>query len=441
MPEVISPNSGLPVGDWLPTSEVEIAARLSSLPRGMEILADVKERRQRLENLAAVIAAEKGAFTSLIVAEVGKTPTEAADEVDYAISFITFAAESVDLIESLSEHRGQRVIKAVPAGPALLITPFNDPLAGIARKIAPALACGCPAIVKPSSLSHLTATKFFAGIEKSGLGDVLGLANHTDRSVIDRLVRDPVFRVLSFTGSTSAGMTLAAATAGSLKRLVLELGGNNPFLVVEGADVEHAVADAVARKLRAAGQACSAQNRIYVVESLHATFRDALFARLAAVTYGASDSGVTMGPVRTHQAVESLRAVATESASTGSVHSFGAPGVVEAVCAFPPTVVETDAALRDHEAFGPLMSVTSVPDRATAFAIAAGETQALACYVYGETRPEEISNLRFGSIGVNTTKVQGPDVPTGGFGTAGIGREGGRWGLEEFITTVNQRWT
>jgi acyl-CoA reductase-like NAD-dependent aldehyde dehydrogenase len=441
MPEVISPNSGLPVGTWSPTPDAEIAARLAALPRGLALLADAQERRQRLEGLASVIAAEKDEFTALIVAEVGKTPAEAADEVDYAISFITFAAEAADTLESMSERRGERVINAVPAGPALLITPFNDPLAGITRKIAPALACGCPAVVKPSSLSHLTAAKLFACIDKAGLGDVLGLANHTDRSVIDRLVRDPVFRVLSFTGSTVTGTTLAAAAAGSLKRLVLELGGNNPFLVIEGSDVQRAVADAVARKLRAAGQACSAQNRIYVVESLHAAFREALFAQLSQVTYGASDSGVTMGPVRTSQAVESLRALVAESARSGAVHGFGTPGAVTAAFAFQPTVVETDAALRSHEAFGPLMSVTSVPDRAAAFAIAARETQALACYVYGEPRPEEIAMLRFGSIGVNTTKIQGPDVPTGGFGTAGIGREGGRWGLEEFITTVNQRWT
>jgi len=441
MPEVLSPNSGLPVGVWSPTPEAEIASRLASLPRGLAILADAKERSQKLENLAAVIAAERDELTSLIVAEVGKTPTEAADEVDYAISFITFAAKAADTLESLSERRGERVIKAVPAGPALLITSFNDPLAGITRKIAPALACGCPAIVKPSSLSHLTALKLFACVDKAGLGDVLSLANHTDLSVLDRLVRDPAFRVMSFTGSTSTGTKLAAAAAGSLKRLVLELGGNNPFLVIEGADVQRAAADALARKLRAAGQACSAQNRIYVVESLHAAFREALFAGLTQVTYGASDSGVTMGPVRTIQAVESLRALAAESARAGAVYSFGTPGAVAAACAFPPTVVENDTVLRSHEAFGPLMSVTSVPDRATAFTIAAGETQALACYVYGEPRPEEIAMLRFGSIGVNITRIQGPDVPTGGFGTAGIGREGGRWGLEEFITTVNQRWT
>jgi succinate-semialdehyde dehydrogenase/glutarate-semialdehyde dehydrogenase len=441
MPEVISPNSGLPVGAWASTPEAEIAARLAALPRGFAILKDAQERRHRLEGLAAMIAAVKDEFTALIVAEVGKTPGEAADEVDYAVSFLTFAAKAADTLESMSERWGKRVIKAVPAGPALLITPFNDPLAGITRKIGPALACGCPAIVKPSSLSHLTAAKLFACIDKIGLGDVLGLANHTDRSVLNRLVRDPVFRVLSFTGSTVTGTELATVAAGSLKRLILELGGNNPFLVIEGADVQSAVVDAVARKLRAAGQACSAQNRIYVVESLHSAFRDALFARLSEVTYGASDSGVTMGPVRTHQAVDSLRALTTESARSAAVHSFGRPGAVGAACAFPPTVVETDAALRAHEAFGPLMSLTSVPDRAAAFAIAATETQALACYVYGDPSPEEIAILRFGSIGINTTRVQGPDVPTGGFGTAGIGREGGRWGLEEFITTVNQRWT
>jgi acyl-CoA reductase-like NAD-dependent aldehyde dehydrogenase len=440
MPEVISPNTGLPIGGWSPTPETQVAARLAGLPRGLAILADVRERRQGLERLAAAIAAKKDDFTSLIVAEVGKTPPEAADEVDYAISFISFAAEAAGTLETATESRDGRVIKAVPQGPALLITPFNDPLAGITRKIAPAIACGCPAVVKPSSLSHLTAAMLFACIEKAGLGDFIGLVNHTDRTVLDRLVRDPVFRVLSFTGSTATGVALASAAAGSLKRLILELGGNNPFLVIEGADVNRAADDAVGRKLRAAGQACSAQNRIYVVESLHAAFREALYERLSEVTYGSSDSGVTMGPVRTGQAVASLQRLVEESARSGAVQSFGTPSSREAAFSFPPTVVECDAALRSHEAFGPLMSFSAVPDRATAFAIAADELQALACYVYGDPHPQEIGTLRFGSIGINTTRIQGPDVPTGGFGTAGIGREGGRWGLEEFITTVNQRW-
>ncbi len=440
MPQVISPNTGLAIGAWEPTGGPDIAARLEGLPRGLQTLKDASGRRQRLERLAATVAANKDAFTALIVAEVGKTPSEAADEVDYAVSFISFAVTAADHLEKASERNGERALRAVPVGPALLITPFNDPLAGITRKIAPALACGCPAVVKPSSLSHLTAAKLFECIADAGIADVIGLVNHSDRAVLDRLVRDPAFRVLSFTGSTSTGTALAATAAGSLKRLVLELGGNNPFLVIDGADVERAATDAVARKLRAAGQACSAQNRIYVVENLHAAFRDALFERLSQVTYGVSDSGVAMGPVRTGQAVDTLRRLTQESASHGSVHTFGKVDASAAATAFPPTVVESDTALRVHEAFGPLMSVSPVRNRAEAFAIAAAEPQALACYVYGEPRAEEIDMLRFGSIGINTTKIQGPDVPTGGFGKAGIGREGGRWGLEEFITTVNQRW-
>jgi succinate-semialdehyde dehydrogenase/glutarate-semialdehyde dehydrogenase len=189
----------------------------------------------------------------------------------------------------------------------------------------------------------------------------------------------------------------------------------------------------VARKTRAAGQACSAQNRIYVVASLFNAFRTRFLDRLSAVTFGASDGGVTMGPVRSARDLDRLEALAAGGRAFGTC-------IAPAPFAFGPVVLDDDTPLRHAEAFGPLVSLCPVPDRTAALALAAQEEQALVCYLYGEVSPADLLPLRFGSLGINSTRIQGAEVPTGGFGTAGIGREGGTWGLQEFQTTVNERW-
>lgn len=428
MVDIISPNTGAVLGQWTPDSSARIGVLLDGLPRAM---AGVALPEMRLAVLSAAITAldrVREPLAAVIVAEVGKTPAEAADEVEYAQGFLRHALTQVP---EATEGTGERRLRVVPAGPVLAITPYNDPMAGIVRKIAPAIAAGCPIVVKPSALGHLTARALFDSLENALPTGAVAMVNHTDRDVLDRLVSDPRFRVLSFTGSTPTGMALAARAG--LKRLVLELGGNNPFLVLEGADLDRAAADAVARKTRAAGQACSAQNRIYVVASLFKAFRERFLDRLSGVTFGASDGGVSMGPVRSARDLDRLGVLAAGG------HAFGTC-LAPSPFAFGPVVLDEDTPLRHAEAFGPLVSLCAVPDRAAALALAAQEEQALVCYLYGEVSPAELAPLRFGSLGINSTKIQGAEVPTGGFGTAGIGREGGVWGLQEFQTTINERW-
>ncbi len=429
MPDVISPNSGQIIGQWQPDSPTMIGAALDNLAPASAAIAAPADRIALLQSIAAKLDHHRADLAAIIIAEVGKTPAEAMDEVDYAISFLTCGATSVSEAEQPAASPDRR-LRIVPAGPALAITPYNDPLAGIVRKIAPAIAAGCPVIVKPSALGHLTAMALFEAIAAVDQTRAATMVNHPDRDVLHRLIGDPRFRVLSFTGSTATGRVIAAGAG--LKRLVLELGGNNPFLVLEGADLDLAVADAVARKIRAAGQACSAQNRIYVVASLFSAFRDRFLARLSAVTYGPSDAGVAMGPVRSARDIDRLSALAGDAPRFG-IASGASP------FSFAPAVLPNDAALRHAEAFGPLLSLCSVPDRNAALALAQAEEQALVCYVYGDVSAAELAPLRYGSLGVNTTKVQAADVPTGGFGSAGVGREGGRWGLSEYLTTINER--
>lgn len=428
MQDVISPNTGTTIGQWTADSAARIGAVLDGLPRGLADLGLPDQRRAVLSAAITAIAQARAPLAAIIVAEVGKTPSEAADEVDYAISFLRHALTQVP--DGMPDA-GERRLRVVPAGPVLAITPYNDPLAGIVRKIAPAIAAGCPVVVKPSALGHLTARALFDALAGAGVPDVIAMVNTPDRAVLGRLIADPRFRVLSFTGSTPTGMAIAAQAG--LKRLVLELGGNNPFLVLDGADIDRAATDAVARKTRAAGQACSAQNRIYVVAPLYRAFRNALLDRLSAVTFGASDGGVAMGPVRAARDLDRLAALAAGGQAFGTC-------TAPAPCAFGPVVLNDDTSLRHAEAFGPLVSLCPVPDRAAALALAAHEEQALVCYLYGDVRPADLAPLRFGSQGINSTRIQGAEVPTGGFGTAGIGREGGDWGLREFQTTINERW-
>ncbi|MEI6096992.1 MAG: aldehyde dehydrogenase family protein, partial [Alphaproteobacteria bacterium] len=288
MAEILSPNTGAVIGYLTPDSSAQIGATLDGLEGAMADLAMADERRTILSRAIEALDRARQPLGAIIVAEVGKTPAEAADEVDYAISFLRHALTQ---ISNGLPGEGERRLRVVPAGPVLAITPYNDPLAGIVRKIAPAIAAGCPIIVKPSGLGHLTARALFDALAGVAPVGAIAMVNHTDRDVLGRLIADPRFRVLSFTGSTPTGLAIAAQAG--LKRLVLELGGNNPFLVLEGADLDRAAADAVARKTRAAGQACSAQNRIYVVAPLYKAFRDAFFDRLSTVTFGASDGGVS----------------------------------------------------------------------------------------------------------------------------------------------------
>ena len=430
METVISPNTGLIIGQWYPDSPDQINKALENLARASAAIAVSANRMVLLQSIAAELDRQRPNLAAIITAEVGKTPFEALDEIDYAISFLTHAAASIQPAEEATSSSDRR-LRIVPAGPALVITPYNDPLAGIVRKIAPAIAAGCPVIVKPSALGQLTAKALFSAISSVDTTGVARMVNTPDRDVVHQLIGDPRFRMISFTGSTATGRVIASIAG--LKRLVLELGGNNPFLVLDGADLDRAAADAVARKIRAAGQACSAPNRIYVVSSLFLAFRDLFLDRLSAVTYGASDAGVSMGPVRSDRDIHRLSLLAAKAPRFGL--KLGSSPF-----AFAPAVLEDDTPLRDAEAFGPLVSLCAISDRQAALSLAQAEDQALVCYIYGDVSPAELIPLRFGSLGINSTKIQSAGVPTGGFGSAGIGREGGLWGLREYLTTINEKW-
>ena len=445
--EVLSPNTGKRFALWYPDDEQDLSRALGSIEDDRQALAkDVGLRRKLLACCIEGLKGDRSGLAEFVVREVGKKPAEANAEVDYAVSFLEHC---MDLLDSRRFTRcaGEgRTVADVGIGGALLICPFNDPLAGLTRKIAPAIAAGCPVIVKPSSLGVLCARRMQRAFRRSGVDRAIHIFAARDHSLVEKALNHDGIDVVSFTGSTSVGRRIAVAAMGSGRKVVMELGGNCPFVVFEDADLERAANDLVERKLKAAGQACSSVNRVFVERKVHGRFRDMLADRAGGTTLGPSDSGADLGPVRTREAVGSLVELTERALGDGERLLTGLPvrAVKGTPFLFPFTILESDpVSLFDrHETFGPLLSIRPFADRDELFTGLARERHALAAYFYtGEPEriQERIQQLRFGSMGLNSTSIQGPDVPTGGFRDAGIGREGGFWGMNEYLTTVNMK--
>lgn len=447
---VLSPNDGQPFASWTPDSEAGVEAALVGLEAALPALRLLSIRRSLLTEFSAALLGARDELAALVMREVGKPPAESAGEIDYAISFIDYYVHLLgDISLEASLAPGQRTDE-LPAGIALLICAFNDPVAGLTRKIAPAIAAGCPVMIKPSPLGMMTALAVMQLLKGAAVrivpGSVASLASD-DPGLIGRAMGYPAVAVVSFTGSTEVGRKVAEAAGRNLSRCVLELGGNCPFVVLPDADIERAVKDLVERKRKAAGQACSAVNRAFVHRDVYAEFRDKLIAGMAAVRTGPADAdGVEMGPVRTAESVRRLGALVERGATLGERTNDSVPSNPDGPYLFPLTILETEEnhpSILDHEeAFGPLLSLRPFSDFDRLQQEVLAERHALAAYIYGE-HPAHLrrfcEDARFGSVGVNTMRIQGADVPTGGFGDAGFGREGGRYGLREFLTTRNVR--
>jgi succinate-semialdehyde dehydrogenase/glutarate-semialdehyde dehydrogenase len=444
----ISPNTGRPFAVWGEMDEAELSARLDRLDRATEALQDdLVLRRDVLSRCLAALHAANEELQALTVTEVGKTPGEAAAELPYAASFLEAARGLVDDYAFTTATGDGRWVREVPRGLGLLIAPYNDPVAGLTRKLAPCLAAGAGAILKPSGLGVQCALALARALSAEGLDDVVLVLPTARHDLIGRLIAEDRIGTVSFTGSTHVGLRLAVQAAEHAKGFVGELGGTNPFVVLADADVDKAVADLVSRKLRAAGQACSAQNIVHVERRLFDEVVTRVAEAFAAVAHGPSDmSGVTMGPVRTAGAVDTLaRAAGRLEAENGQLVAGGiTQGSAGSAFLAAPTLFRVREAglLAQEEIFGPLLGIAPFDNLEVLRKTLSRNRQPLALYVYGrdDARIEHlVSGLRYGSIGVNTTAIQGAHVPTGGFLHAGIGREGGRWGLSEFLTTINHR--
>lgn len=442
---VVSPNDGRTFAHWRPDAPADAEQQLQHLaPKRRGLAGNCQLRRQILAGCIGGLQSARSELATLVVREVGKKPEEADAEIDYAISFLDHCRVLLDSVEFEQTVAPGRSVTDVGLGGAFLICPFNDPVAGLTRKIAPAIAAGCPVIVKPSSLAMLCARAMFRAFRQAGVGNEVQLLATGDPELAGRVLRHDEIDIVSFTGSTNVGRELATACAASGKKAVTELGGNCPFTVFSDANVNHAVRDLLERKLKAAGQACSSVNRVFVEEGIYLAFRDRLLECVEAVTAGPSDLDVDLGPVRTREAADALVDVVFRVRDDGERLLTSEPQKVrnDSPFVFPLTVVESnDNSFFDrYETFGPLLSIRPFSRREELLARLSRERHALAAYFYTgapDSLQPHLGGIRFGSIGINSTAIQGAAVPTGGFRDAGIGREGGIWGMREFLTTVN----
>ncbi|WP_298806551.1 NAD-dependent succinate-semialdehyde dehydrogenase [uncultured Pseudokineococcus sp.] len=385
----------------------------------------------------------------LISAENGKSLADARSEVTYAAEFLRwYAEEAVRVPGRLGRAPGggnRILVSHRPAGVAALVTPWNFPAAMVTRKVAPALAAGCTAVLKPAEQTPLTAMLLADLLRESGLPDgALGVVTTSDPApVVDALLGHPAVRVLSFTGSTEVGKVLLRRAADRVLRCAMELGGNAPFLVLEGSDVEAALDGAMVAKMRGGGQACTAANRFYVHRSLAEEFAAGLTRRMGAVVVGrGADPATGCGPLVDRAAVEKAARLVDDAVDRGARLLLGGAAPDGPGCFYPPTVladVPAGSAVLAEEVFAPVAPLVVVDDDDEAVALANDTEHGLVAYVYAGELSRALrtaERLEAGMVAVNRGLVSDPAAPFGGVKESGLGREGSQEGLLEYTETT-----
>ena len=387
-------------------------------------------------------------LAQLITREQGKPLAEARGETAYAASFVEWFAEEGkrvygDIIPAPSGDRRIVVMKQ-PIGVCAAITPWNFPAAMITRKVAPALAAGCTVVIKPAEQTPLTALAlaelaFRAGFPPGVINVVTGSAAAAP-IIGGELTANPVVRKLSFTGSTEIGRLLMAQCAPTVKKLSLELGGNAPFIVFDDADVDAAVEGAITSKYRNAGQTCVCANRLLVQEGIYDAFAARFGEKVAQLQVGAGmEAGVTQGPLIDRAALSKVEALIADAVAKGARIVTGGKRHARGGTFFEPTVladVTTDMRCAREETFGPVAPLFRFKDEAEAIALANATEYGLASYFYARdvARTWRVAEaLEYGMVGINTGVFSNEVAPFGGVKQSGIGREGSRYGIDEYL--------
>ncbi len=402
------------------------------------------ERASLLRRWNDLILAHVDEIGRLIATEMGKPVTEARGEVRYAASFIEWYAEEAkrvygETIPSQFAHKRLLVLKQ-PVGPVFAITPWNFPAAMVTRKAAPALAAGCTFILKPAEQSPRTAIRLRELWEEAGgPRDVFQVVTGDDPAAVSApFIHDPRIRKLTFTGSTEVGKLLYAQCAPTMKRLSLELGGHAPFLIFEDADLDAAVREVANSKFRNAGQTCVCVNRIYVHTGVIDEFARRFTEVVRALKVGDPlDESTQIGPLVDAQGLEKVSLHVTDAVSKGAKIATG--GAILEDLYFSPTVltgVRPGMKILEEETFGPVAPILSFHSEAEAVELANNTPYGLAAYLWTRdlARAFRVSEaLDYGIVGVNDGLPSTAQAPFGGFKDSGVGREGGKWGLEEYL--------
>jgi succinate-semialdehyde dehydrogenase/glutarate-semialdehyde dehydrogenase len=404
-----------------------------------------KERSAILRRWFELQLAHAEELAQIMTAEQGKPLAEARGEVAYGASFVEFFAEEAKRVygETIPTHKkgGRIIVHKQPIGVVGAITPWNFPFAMITRKVSPALATGCTVVIKPAPDTPLTALALGALAQEAGIPDgVLNIVTGDAEAIGKELTSNPAVRAITFTGSTRVGKILMEQSASTVKKVSLELGGNAPFIVFDDADIDKAVEGAIASKFRNTGQTCVCANRILVQDGVYDAFAAKLSGKVSKMKVGpGTEEGVVQGPLINEAGLSKVEAHVADALSKGAKAITGGKRHALGRTFFEPTVlIDANAGMRlaSEETFGPVAPLFRFKEEVEAIAFANSTPSGLAAYFYSRdvARVWRVTEkLEFGIVGVNEGIVATEVAPFGGVKESGLGREGSRHGLEEFL--------
>ena len=404
-----------------------------------------KERSSILRKWNDLMLENTDDLALIMTAEQGKPLAESKGEISYAASFIEWFAEEAKRIEgdTLESPWPDRriVVTREPIGVCAAITPWNFPAAMITRKVGPALAAGCPMVVKPAELTPFSALALAVLAEQAGVPrGVFSVLTGDSKAIGLEMTSNPIVRKLSFTGSTQVGRILMQQSAPTIKKLSLELGGNAPFIVFDDADIDAAVEGALASKYRNAGQTCVCANRLYVQDGVYDQFAEKLVAAVAKLKVGnGQEAGVTQGPLIEEKAVVKVEQHIADALSKGARLLAGGKRHALGHSFFQPTVladVTSDMQVASEETFGPLAPLFRFKTEDEVIALANDTEFGLAAYFYSRDigRVWRVAEaLESGMVGVNSGLISNEIAPFGGVKQSGLGREGSKYGMDDYL--------
>jgi succinate-semialdehyde dehydrogenase/glutarate-semialdehyde dehydrogenase len=407
-----------------------------------------RERGEILRRTYELMTEQADDLALLMTLEMGKPLAESKAEIAYAAEFFRWFAEEAVRIQgdytTAPNGKGRLMLMRQPVGPCLLITPWNFPAAMGARKIGPAVAAGCTMVIKPAHQTPLSMLKLAELLTEAGLppGVLNIVTTEHAGQVMEPLIKDSRVRKLSFTGSTEVGRSLIAQASEQVLRTSMELGGNAPLIVFGDADLDGAVEGAMIAKMRNIGEACTAANRLYVHRSVMDEFADRLTERMAKLRIGrGSEDGTDVGPLIDATQRDKVAGLVDDAVARGAKLLVGGKVAEGSGYFYPPTVlsdVPHDARVQKEEIFGPVAPLTPFDTDDEAIEMANDTEFGLVSYVFTADLNRALKvceRLETGMIGLNQGMVSNPAAPFGGVKQSGLGREGGRAGIEEYLET------
>ena len=465
---------GVPKGIWLGGRETELDTTLkvedpatgsvlteisSAGPEqaraAMDIAADTqqswasstpRERGEVLRRAWELLTERADDLALLMTLEMGKTVTESKVEVSYAAEFFRWFAEEAPRIDGGYMRNptagGRLLVMRQPVGPCYLITPWNFPLAMGTRKIGPAIAAGCTAIIKPPALTPLTMLALGKLLEDAGLprGVLSVLPTDDSKSLSEPIITDARLRKISFTGSTPVGKVLLKQAADNVLRTSMELGGNAPLIVFDDADLDAAIEGTMIAKMRNIGEACTSANRIYVHAGVADEYAERLAERMGALQVGrGTEPGVDVGPLIERSARDGVSGLVDQAVGSGATLLTGGAALDGPGWFYEPTVltgVDPDLPIVRQEIFGPVAAIQTFTTDEEVVTMANSTEYGLVGYVFTEALHRGLrvaEALEFGMVGLNSGLVSNPAAPFGGVKQSGLGREGGFTGIDEYL--------